>query len=407
MQISSVVPKQERYIAIRNVTILSVIANSLLTIIKITFGIIGHSHALIADGIHSFSSLAVDAMILLAAKYSLLPPDNRHPYGYGRYETLVTFAAGLLLIIMAMGLFSESYEYLFGQGQKVAEKPTSIVLIIAFAAVIIKEAIYHYTIYIANRVNSPMLIANAWHHRSDALSSSIVFISVLGSMAGYLWLDAVATIIIAAMIAYIGIEECLPAINKLIDIGIKKEQRVKIEKIVESVSGVHSMHQLRTRKMGINILADMHIMVASRISISEAYKIAEVVRTRLLDEMEEIIDVLVHVKPEDVTNNLNLPQRSEIIPRLQRQHIDAIKKMEQVTLHYLDGKLMLDVDLPLNVIQNNNQARLLSQQFTNFANNDPDIHTINVYYHGTVYGSTQIFPIEELRDFIKYSSPSN
>ena len=394
--------KQERYTAIRNVTILSVVANSLLTIVKITFGIIGHSQALIADGIHSFSSLAVDAMVLLAAKYSLLPPDARHPYGHGRYETLVTLAAGLLLIVMAIGLFSEAYEHL--AGHKPPSEPTSIVLIIAFIAIIIKEAIYHYTVYVANKVNSPMLIANAWHHRSDALSSSIVLISVLGSMAGYLWLDAVATIIIAIMIAYIGFEECLPAINKLIDISIKKEKRIEIKTIVESMNGVHSMHQLRTRKMGINILVDMHIVVEPRISISEGHRIAEVVRTKLLEEIEEVIDVLVHVKPKNANTSLNLPQRSEVISNLQRQRIENIEKIDKVTLHYLDNKLMLDIDLPLNVIQNNNQANLLSQQFANFAANEPEIHSINIYYHGTVYSSPLIFQIEELQDFIKINN---
>ncbi|MDM8565794.1 cation diffusion facilitator family transporter [Candidatus Halobeggiatoa sp. HSG11] len=393
------VSKQERYIAIRNVTILSVIANSLLTIVKITFGFIGNSHALIADGIHSFSSLAVDAMVLLAAKYSIVLPDARHPYGHGRYETLVTLAAGLLLIVMAIGLFSDAYEQLIGK--QPPSEPANIVLIIAFAAIIIKEAIYHYTVYIANQVHSPMLVANAWHHRSDALSSSIVFISVLGYMAGYLWVDAVGTIIIASMIAYVGFEECLPAINKLIDTSINRNKRGKIKRIVESIDGVYSMQMLRTRKMGINILVDMHIVVAPRISISEAHQITEIVRDRLLDEMEEIVDVLIHVKPENAITNLDLPQRSKVISRLQTQSIDAVEKIEKVTLHYLDGKLSLDIDLPLNIIQDNSQAQLISKQFANFAINEPDIQTVNVYYHGTVYGSPKIFQVNELREFIQ------
>ncbi|MCK5878075.1 MAG: cation transporter [Candidatus Marithrix sp.] len=395
------VSKQERYISIRDVTILSVIVNTLLTIVKITFGILGHSHALIADGIHSFSSLAVDAMVLLAAKYSISPPDARHPYGHGRYETLVTLAAGLLLIFMAIGLFSESYEQL--AGHKPPSEPIGIVLIIALAAIVIKEAIYHYTIYIAKQVNSPMLVANAWHHRSDALSSSIVFISVLGCMAGYSWLDAIATIIIAAMIAYIGIEECLPAINKLADTSINKNKRFEITKIVQSIDGVRSIQKLRTRKMGINILIDMCIVVAPRISVSEAHQISEIVRDRLLDEMEEVVDVLIHVRPENATDNLHLPQRSEVIANLQKQSVEAVEKMERVTLHYLDGKLILDIDLPLNIIQNNAQARSISQQFSNFAINKHYVHSVNIYYNGTAYGSSSIFQANELQEFIQES----
>jgi len=144
-------------------------------------------------------------------------------------------------------------------------QPTSITLATAILSIAIKEAIYQYTMYVAKRVRSPMLRANAWHHRSDAISSVIVFIGVGGSMLGFLWLDAVATIGISFMIGYIGFSLSLPGIYELIDTGLEKEQLIEIKKISLSVNGVRGLHQLRPRKMGIRVFVDIHILVDQRI----------------------------------------------------------------------------------------------------------------------------------------------
>ncbi len=199
---SSKISQEERYIAIRNITLLAITINILLTLLKIIFGIIGHSQALIADGLHSLSDLLVGVVTLIAAKYSTQPPDVEHPYGHGRIETLATIAGGGLLLLMAAGLLIDVTMRLFEPASLL--QPTSISLAAALLSIFIKEGIYQYTIYVAKRVCSPMLRANAWHHRSDAISSVIVFIGVGGSMLGFLWLDAVATIGISIMIGYIG-----------------------------------------------------------------------------------------------------------------------------------------------------------------------------------------------------------
>ncbi|MEN8218558.1 MAG: cation diffusion facilitator family transporter [Pseudomonadota bacterium] len=392
-----------RYIAIRNVTFLAITINILLTFIKILFGIVGQSQALIADGLHSLSDLLVGAITLVAAKYSTQPPDLEHPYGHGRIETLATIAGGGLLLLMAGGLLIDAQRRLFEA--ELLLRPTGISLAAVILSIVIKEAIYHYTIYVANRVRSPMLRANAWHHRSDAISSLIVFVGVAGTMMGFLWLDAVATIGISFMIGYVGFSLILPGINELVDRGLEKEQLIEIKEIVNSVTGVRALHQLRTRKMGVNVLVDVHILVDPRLSVSEGHQIGEAVRTRLMAQREEITSVLVHIDPEydeKPPPTWNLPLRDEIIARLQQhwQSNEAGGAIEQITLHYLSGKLTVDIDLPLTVVQDFKEAQALSQRFTELVAFDPDIHAINVYYRATAYQAKRVLKPSDLQRLI-------
>ncbi|MDM8559988.1 cation diffusion facilitator family transporter [Thiotrichales bacterium HSG14] len=388
---------QKRYIAIRNITWLAIATNILLTLIKIIFGFIGHSQALMADGLHSLSDLLVGAMTLIGAKYSTQPPDIGHPYGHGRIETLVTIAGGGLLLLMAAGLLIDAQRRLFSP--ELLLLPTAISLAAALLSIVIKETLYQYTMYVAKQVRSPMLRANAWHHRSDAISSVIVFIGIAGSMSGFIWWDAVATIGISFIIGYIGLSLSLPGIKELIDTGLEKEQLVEIKNIIKSVKGVHGLHQLRTRKMGINVLVDVHILVNSYISVSEAHKISETVRKRLMTHIEEIVEVLVHVdfyNDETIDPTLKLPFRHEIIARLQQywQPLKATSAIEQITLHYLPNKLTVDIDLPLNIVRDIEDAQRLSQRFSELVINDPDIQAINVYYRS--YPDKRVLKTREL-----------
>jgi len=397
------ISQEIRYIAIRNVTFLAITINTLLTIIKILFGIVGQSQALIADGLHSLSDLLVGAITLVAAKYSTQPPDLEHPYGHGRIETLATIAGGGLLLLMAGGLLIDAQRRLFEP--ELLLQPTAISLAAVILSIVIKEAIYHYTIYVANRVRSPMLRANAWHHRSDAISSLIVFFGVAGTMMGFLWLDAVATIGISFMIGYVGFSLILPGINELVDRGLEKEQLIEIKKIVKSVTGVRALHQLRTRKMGVNVLVDVHILVDPRLSVSEGHQIGEAVRTRLMAQKEEIADVLVHIDPEHDEKpqpTWNLPLRDEITARLQQhwQSLEIGGAIEQITLHYSSGKLTIDIDLPLTIVPSIEEAQLLSQRLTELVALEPSIDAINVYYRATPYQAKQVLKPSELHKII-------
>jgi len=374
---------RKRYIAIRNVTLLGVVGNILMTILKLAFGIYGRSQALVADGLHSLSDLISDGIVLVAAKFGSLDADADHPYGHARFETLATVALGVLLLLVAGGMLIDAVLRLLNP--ELLWHPTSITLVIATLSIFIKEALYRYTIYIGKQVRSQILEANAWHHRSDAISSVIVLVGVIGSMLGIFWLDAAAAIGVSFMIAYIGWSLGWGAIRDLVDTGLDKKQLNKIRNIIQLVDGVRTLHELRTRKMGEDALVDVHILVNPCITVSEGHQIGEVVRTSLINEVKEITDVLVHIDPENDKNsqpNLSLPLRHEITVRLQKcwQSLEIPDAIKQISLHYLSGKLILDVYLPLRVAQNKKTARALSRCFSKFATNEPYIHTINIYY---------------------------
>jgi cation diffusion facilitator family transporter len=400
---SSRLSQPQRYIAIRNITLIAITANILLTLIKILFGMIGQSQALIADGLHSLSDLIAGGMTLIAAQYSTQPPDVEHPYGHARFETLVTVAVGGLLLLMAIGLLIDAQRRIFEP--ELLLQPTAISLAAAILSILVKEALYHYTMYIAKQIRSPMLEANAWHHRSDAISSLIVLVGVTGSLIGFFWLDAVATIGISFMIGYLGFSLSWAGISQLVDTGVPKNQLIKIKEIIQSVIEVRGLHQLRTRKMGSNVLVDVHILVNPQISVSEGHQIGEVVRTRLMVNLPEIIDVLVHVDPEndeEILPIIHLPLRNDITARLQQhwQSLEIAGKIEKITLYYLSDQLTVDIDLPLNLVQNFEDAEKLAQRFAQLVAKEPEIHAINIYYHS--YSSQKrILKINELQQLIE------
>lgn len=375
---------KDRYLAIRNVTLVGVIINIILSFAKLIFGWIGHSQALIADGLHSLSDLLSDGVVLVAAKYSNQHADEEHPYGHARFETVATVAVGLLLIIVAAWILIDAGRRLWSTESLL--HPTALSLAITVISILSKEILYHYTMFIAQRVRSQMLRANAWHHRSDAISSVIVLIGILGSMAGVTWLDAIAAIGVSLMIAHIGWSLGLSGLQELVDTGLDNEQIEKIRQIIKSVDGVRTLHDLRTRRMGSNILIEVHILVNPRISVSEGHQIGEMVRSCLIDQMEEVSDVVVHIDPENDAEhsvNISLPLRDEIVARLKQhwQSLEVAREIEQIHLHYLGGKLTVDVYLPLKVIESTAQAQELSRRFIELAAHETQIRTIRLYYH--------------------------
>ena len=377
-------PNSERYIATRNVTLIGVVSNIVLTILKLVFGWIGHSQALIADGLHSLSDLISDAVILVAAKISDKKADKDHPYGHGRFETVATVIVGTLLILVAIGMLMDAAWRLWFIEQLL--QPTGITLAIAVISILVKEATYQYTIYVAEKYRSQMLRANAWHHRTDAVSSVIVFVGIVGAMAGFPWLDAVAAIGVSFMIIHIGWQLSWSGLRELVDTSLDRKTVLEIETIIKSVEGVRDIHFLRTRRMGANVLVDVHLLVSPMISVSEGHHIGEIVQNRLIDEMEEVADVVIHIDPEDdekVAPSLTLPLRREVLTRLQRhwQHLDQAHAIENITLHYYNGRVSADIYLPLSLVEDIQTAQLLSQQFIEAVDVEPDIHNIRVYYY--------------------------
>ncbi|MCW8901263.1 MAG: cation diffusion facilitator family transporter [Gammaproteobacteria bacterium] len=375
-----------RYKDTVRVTIIGSIVDFLLGVAKITIGFIAQSQALIADGVHSLSDLATDFAVLYAAKHSHQEADEEHPYGHGRIETVVTVGLGIALMGVAIGIMIDATNRLFNPTTLFV--PGVLALSIAIISVIAKEAIYQYTMVIARRYRSNMLKANAWHSRSDAISSIIVVVGIIGSMAGLTYLDSIAAIGVGIMIAKIGWDLAWHSIKELIDTGLDAERVKEIEKNILGVEGVTTLHVLRTRQIGADALVDVHIQVDPYISVSEAHYISETVRSKLIKKIEEVIDVMVHIDPEDDEDAgpiEKLPLRAEILKKMELAWagIEEAKKIDSITLHYLEGKIQIELLLPLAILHNAqpDADTAVKQRFKDALKNVKEIDRVSVHYH--------------------------
>ena len=371
-----------RYQEVRKVTLIGSVVDFLLGVVKILVGWLAHSQALVADGIHSLSDLATDFIVLYAAKHSHRAADEDHPYGHGRIETLATVGLGISLIVVAFGIGYDAVRRM--NDMDLLLHPGAMALAVAVVSVFAKEGIYHYTKNAAVKLRSNMLMANAWHSRSDAISSIVVVIGVGGAMMGYPYLDAVAAIAVAVMIAKIGIDLIRASSKELIDTALEPKVVDAIRKEIVDVDGVRALHMLRSRRSGSDALVDLHVQVDPRISVSEGHQIGDTVRRRLLERVDEVTDVTVHIDPEDDEQGSpcdQLPLRSDLIKKLQRQWADLEGvDAEHVTLHYLCGKLQIDLALPLAVLDKHPDTRGLILDIENAAKELLEVDSVRVSF---------------------------
>ena len=355
-----------RYRASRRVALVAMGTNAFLVVGQIAAGIIGHSQALVADGLHTLADLSTDLLVLYALKHSAKEADEEHPYGHARIETAVTLVLGVIMLAVGGGIALRAGLQIAGDAPFVA--PTALTLWVAGITILAKEILYHYTLRTARRFDSDMLKASAWHHRSDAISSIIVFVGIAGSMAGVKWLDAAAAIGVALFVIKIGIQLGWPAIKELIDTGLDEEQLQRIRTLILAVDGVRALHYLRTRRLGGRALVDVHIIVDDDISVSEGHYISEIVRARLMQEVDVVADALVHIDPEDDTKTTpvhDLPSRAVVHAQLMEclKGIDAAAHIENITLHYVGGRLRVELLLPLAVLSTPRDGEQLAAQF--------------------------------------------
>jgi cation diffusion facilitator family transporter len=370
-----------RYQTVRKVTLVGAVVDLLLGVAKVVVGVTAGSQALVADGIHSFSDLATDFLVLFAAKHAHREADTEHPYGHGRIETVATVVLGVALVLVAIGIGYDAARRLLDQNLLL--HPGWLALVVAVISVVSKEVIYQYTARAARRLRSKMLLANAWHSRSDAISSIIVVIGVLGTMAGYPYLDAVAAVAVALMIAKIGWDLLWKSLQELIDSALAPEQVEAIRKLIIAVDGVRACHMLRTRHSGSDALVDVHILVDPALSVSEGHQIGEAVRWRLIKAIEEVSDVTVHIDPEDdelASSCAGLPLRDEILRQLEQQWqpLGIGARLDKVVLHYLDGKVHIDVFLK-DCGQELQQIAGLTAKISEAAHKVRDIGEVKVY----------------------------
>ena len=374
----------ERYRETKKVTLVGAAINLFLSFIKILFGYIGQSQALIADGIHSLSDLISDGLVLFAAKHSHRDADEEHPYGHGRFETVVTVALGLLLIVVAGGLAVDAVRRILEPDYLM--HPGVTALVVAAISIAANEFLYQYTILVANKFNSNMLRANAWHHRSDAISSVIVLVGVAGTMMGFEFLDAIAAIGVAAMIVKIGWELCVQSVRELVDTALEPEQVHSINETIKNVDGVRELHSLRTRRMGGEALVDVHVLVSPKVSVSEGHQIGEKVREHVVKEIDDVTDVMVHIDPEDdevMARSNHLPPRQKIVEKLKQSWsgIPEAQFVDNITLHYLDGKIHVELTLPLDKMENQSHASKVANQLVGASMKDKDIADAKVLFH--------------------------
>ncbi len=335
--------------AAHKVTLIGMLVNALNALAKLLVGVWANSSALIADAIHSLSDLLSDILVLAATHFGRQKPDEDHPYGHDRYETLATLLLGTILIAVAGALVWDSISRLLKPGELII--PSALALLVAAASVLSKEWIYRYTLKIAKKINSKLLEANAWHHRTDALSSIVVFVAILGSLFGFTWLDQIAAVIVGVMVAKMGAELIWDSLKELVDTALPPEETEKIYAAAKTIAGVRDVHHLRTRTMGSRTLLDIHLQVAPYLSVSEGHEIGVWVARKLRDDFDHISDVTFHIDPEDDEETDNpdpanmLPLRPDIMAKLdQCWHGDAdYERPHHTTLHYLN--LSLDVDL--------------------------------------------------------------
>jgi cation diffusion facilitator family transporter len=375
-------PRSERYREIRKVTLIGSLVDLALGVVKIVFGYVTGSQALIADGVHSLSDLATDFLVLFAAKHAHREADENHPYGHGRIETVATVALGVALLAVAVGISIDAFRRLMAEESLLQHGTWA--LVIALLSVVSKEVIYRYTLRIARRMRSNMLYANAWHSRTDAISSIVVVIGVGGAMAGFPYLDGVAAIAVALMIAKIGWDLLWASLQELIDRALEPELVEDIRQRILDVDGVRDCHMLRTRMSGGDSLVDVHIQVHPVLSVSEGHQIGESVRRQLIDEVEHVADVTVHVDPENDELDSpcdQLPLRDVILERLDRawQGLDPATWLERIVLHYLDGRVHVDVFVHAGGTAPATRERLAAE-IRSQAEGAQDVGRVKVYF---------------------------
>lgn len=285
------------------VTLVGSVVNIILTVFKIFAGVLGRSTAMIADGIHSLSDLMSDIVVIVFVKISAKGRDKDHDYGHGKFETFATLIISLMLIVVAVNLMSggiNKIRQILDGGE--VSSPGMIALWAAVASIVLKEILYRYTIIQGKALNSPMMIANAWHHRSDAFSSVGSLLGIAGAIFlgdKFVILDPITGCVISIFILVMAVKMSVPAIKELLDVSLPDEVEQQIVSTAKSIQGVIDLHELKTRREGPGIIMEGHLVLDSDISLKEAHDISKKVEESLRKEFGTETQISLHLEPED------------------------------------------------------------------------------------------------------------
>jgi len=340
------------YSEIRRLTLIGGVLDLFLGFVKVLVGYIGNSQALIADGIHSLSDLITDILVLVATKQSAQAADEGHPYGHDRIQTLVSLALAGSLGIIAIVIAWDAVIRIVSPESLL--QPGFWPLAVAAISVVSKEGYFQYVVRHPSTATSRMLYANAWHSRSDALSSLAVIVGVGGVLAGFAWADAFAAIVVAGLLLVVAYRIGREGAEELIDSAASPVLNANMRKTILSIEGVRDSHELRTRRMADKVLADVHIRVDPLISVSEGHRIGDEVMDTLKTRFPEVGDVVVHIDPEDdIVGDVysKLPMRSVIVAEINtslhnlRNNFDTRFSLQpkNIVVHYLDDGCQIEI----------------------------------------------------------------
>lgn len=374
---------EKRYHEAKRITVIGALINIVLSVAKVVFGTLGNSQALVADGIHSLSDLLTDTLVIIGSRYGSQAPDQEHPYGHQRIETAATLLLALLLVLVGIGIIYDGGLRIVA---KDFEMPSFYVIWIAALSVALKEGLYQYTKKVGDKIQSKLVCMNAWHHRSDAGSSIVVIIGVIGTWLGFSYFDSIAAIVVGLMIVKMGCFQGWSSVSELVDTAVDSKISDQIKDVITRVPGVIDVHQLRTRSMGDRVLVDVHVLVEAKLSVSEGHYIAENVHHRLLAELEFIADVVVHIDPENdehLVSTLKLPSRQQLIPLLKSkwQGLIGSDNIQGIVMHYISGKIYLEIRLPLKFMpQRTQELDALTVEYRNRLSELSEIAAVEICF---------------------------
>ena len=282
---------------VKRITWIGLGLNVLLTVLKLVAGVVGHSQAMIADAVHSVSDFGTDLVLLLGIRAWSKPRDERHPFGHERIETVIALFMGIFLALIGGWI---AYDSLRGIEQEHLIRPGIIALIAAGVSIICKEIMYRWTMHVGRKTSSMALKANAWHHRSDALSSLPAGLAVLGAIllpGDWAFLDHIGALVVCVFLFHAAYKIIVPAVLELLDTVPKSHVFDELSQIIADTPGVLLVHKIRARSAGASVLTDAHIEVDPDISVTAGHNIAEQVKQRVLEQLSEVAEITIHVEP--------------------------------------------------------------------------------------------------------------
>ncbi len=331
METSTFDVRDQNYQSAKRVTLIGTVADATLTLAKLVIGILGNSAALVAEGLHSAADLLFDLVVLVGMHMARKEADEDHPYGHGKYEGLATLILALILLSVALGIVWDAAGRIQSHS---LEAPAAITLWVALGSMIIKEFLYQYTVRVGRQIGSKIIVANAWHHRSDAIASFAALIGIAGAIMGWPIFDPIAAIGVAFFVGKVGVEIAIDSLKELTDAStaIDKEIHDAIQRLINEHSEVQSAHLVKARKMGPDIMVDVHIVVDPFLSVSEGHQIADEVEKTLIRQIPDVTSVMVHVDVhDDMASESDMTERVErLVPsRSQlRERISGIGHLE-------------------------------------------------------------------------------